>query len=129
MLLKLVDRIFRITDRSRARDTLQEFCDKRVEAKRKLAQIERDADRALAEARKLEEDAFRIEFEKRDRTQPAYLPTSPDAGKSPTPFDPWAFTQVDALPAVVARLPRGKPTVKPQQPFAITALWREQGAV
>jgi len=60
--MKLLHRFFVRSDSRRARDYLQQVCDERVIALRKLDETKRLADRALKEAMELEAEAFRIEF-------------------------------------------------------------------
>lgn len=118
--MKLVDRMFHRSDRMRARATLQDICDKRVQARRELARVEREADQALLDARKLEEEAFRVAFfEQRELVRSAWVPSMLKAGEQPTPFDAWAYTQAPS------RGPKGKPTAKPAQSFPIKSLWIE----
>lgn len=60
--MKLFHRLFARSDIRRARDVLQQICDERVLAMRKLDETKRLADRALKEAMELEAEAFRAEF-------------------------------------------------------------------
>jgi hypothetical protein len=50
------------SDRARARNVLQDICDERVAARRRLEKLNRDADRALHEAQALELEQFRESF-------------------------------------------------------------------
>jgi hypothetical protein len=59
---KLFRKFWLRSDERRARDTLQEICDDRVVARRRLDQLNRDADRALREAQELELERFRVSF-------------------------------------------------------------------
>ncbi len=124
--MKLIDRIFHITDRSRARDALHDVCKKRFEAKLELAQIEREADRALADAKQLDYAAFRMTFERRLMPESAFLLSAVPAGVPPTRFDAWEFTRT-AIPREFAQ-PQGKPTAKPTRPYPIRALYVEHSA-
>jgi len=49
-------------DQQRARDMLQEICEERIAARRKLEKLNRDADRALRDAQMLELERFRESF-------------------------------------------------------------------
>lgn len=60
--MKLFHRFFARNDRLRARDCLQQICDERVAARRKLDEATPNADRALQEAKDLEREQFREEF-------------------------------------------------------------------
>ncbi len=60
--MNLFRRIFLRSDTRRARAYLQQVCDDRVIALRKLDETQRMADRALKEAMELEAEAFRVEF-------------------------------------------------------------------
>src|SRR5258708_1811368 len=120
MTMQLVDRMFHHSDLSRARAMVHDVATKRLEARRKLDELERNAARALADAIRLEAEDFRVKFEKRLEVQSAFLPSILPAGAKPTPFDPWAFT------CALASQLKGKPTVKPAQPFPIRALYIEQ---
>lgn len=72
--MKLFFRFFEWNDRRRARDTLQQICDERLEARRKLEEANRRADRALQDAQKLEAERFRAEFfGKRDPVRSAFV--------------------------------------------------------
>jgi hypothetical protein len=59
---KLFRKFWLRSDERRARDTLQEICDDRVATRRRLDQLNRDADRALREAQALELERFRVAF-------------------------------------------------------------------
>lgn len=72
--MNLFNRICAWNDRRRARDYLQQICEDRIEARRKLDEANRLADRALLDAKKLEEEAFRQSFfAKRDPVRSAFL--------------------------------------------------------
>lgn len=72
--MKLFHRFFAHNDRRRARDCLQQICDERVAARRKLDEATRNADRALQEAKDLEREQFREEFfGKRDPIRSAFI--------------------------------------------------------
>jgi hypothetical protein len=60
--MNLFRRIFLRSDTRRARAYLQQVCDDRVIALRRLDETKRLADRALKEAMELEAEAFRVEF-------------------------------------------------------------------
>lgn len=49
-------------DQARARDALQDICDDRIAARRKMEQLDRDAERALVDAKNLETERFRLSF-------------------------------------------------------------------
>lgn len=62
------------SDRARARDALQDICDERVAARRRLEKLNRDADRALREALDIERESFRESFfGKRNLVRSAFL--------------------------------------------------------
>jgi hypothetical protein len=98
-----------------------EVAEKRFEAKRKLDELERNAARALADARHFEEEDFRMKFEKRLEPQSAFLPSAVPKGVPPTPFDPWEFTRL-AIPREFAQ-PQGIPTSKPAHVYPIRAFY------
>ncbi|MFM0405308.1 hypothetical protein [Paraburkholderia dipogonis] len=110
--MQLIIWMFHRSDLSRSRAMVAEIAEKRLEAKRKLDELERNAARALADARHVEEDDFRMKFEKRLTPQSAFLPSLVPAGTKPTPFDAWEFAAA----------------VKPSQPYPIRSLYRERPA-
>jgi hypothetical protein len=72
--MTLFTRLFAWNDRRRARAYLQQVCDERIEARRKLDEANRKADRALKDAQKLEDEAFRQSFfAKRDPVRSAFI--------------------------------------------------------
>lgn len=119
--MNLIISMFHRSDLSRSRAMVAEVAEKRLEAKRKLDELERNAARALADARHFEEEDFRMKFEKRLEPQSAFLPSAVPKGVPSTPFDPWEFTRL-AIPREFAQ-PQGKPTTKPAQLYPIRALY------
>ncbi|MFM0044068.1 hypothetical protein [Paraburkholderia sediminicola] len=72
--MKLFHRLFAWNDRRRARAYLQQVCEERIEARRKLDDANRKADRALKDAQKLENEAFRESFfSSRDPVRSAFI--------------------------------------------------------
>lgn len=61
-LVNLFHKVCAVNDLRRARNTLQQFCDDRVAARRALDEATRRADRALRDAAELEREQFRTEF-------------------------------------------------------------------
>ncbi|CAN7639413.1 hypothetical protein [Paraburkholderia terricola] len=107
--MQLIIWMFHRSDLSRSRAMVAEVAEKRLEAKRKLDELERNAARALADARRVEENDFRMKFEKRVTPQSAFLPSLVPAGAKPTPFNAWEFAAAD----------------KPAQLFPIRSLYFE----
>lgn len=120
--MNLIIWMFHRSDLSRSRAMVAEVCEKRIEARRKFDKAERDAARALADAQRLEEDDFRMKFEKRVTPRSAFLPSLVPAGAKPTPFDAWEFARVFAAQR------RHKAAVKPSQPYPIRSLYIERSA-
>ncbi|MFM0058571.1 hypothetical protein PQR64_23395 [Paraburkholderia phytofirmans] len=120
--MQLIIWMFHRSDLSRSRAMVAEIAEKRLEAKRKLDELERNAARALAEARHVEEDDFRMKFEKRLTPQSAFLPSLVPAGAEPTPFDAWKYANS------IAGRRNQKPTFKPAQPYPVRALYVPRAA-
>lgn len=121
--MNLIISMFHRSDLSRSRAMVHEMTEERIKARRRLDDAERKAARALEDAKRVEEEDFRMKFEKRLEPQSAFLPSAVPKGVPPTPFDPWEFTRL-AIPREFAQ-PQGKPTTKPKQPFPIRALYVE----
>ena len=116
--MQLIIRMFHRSDMSRSRAMVQEVAEKRLEARRNLAEADRNAARALADAKRLDEEDFRTKFEKRLAPRSAFLPSIIPAGGKPTVFDAWEF----------ARLNSDGNRAKPRAPFPVRALYTEQQA-
>lgn len=110
--MNLIISLFHWSDLSRSRAMVQELSEERIKARRKLDETERKAARALDDAKRLDETAFRMKFEKRLKPQSAFLPSLVPAGAKPTPFDAWEFAAA----------------VKPPQPYPVRSLYIERPA-
>lgn len=120
--MQLIIRMFHRSDLSRSRAMVQELADESIKARRKLAETERNAARALEDAKRLDEADFRMKFEKRLIPQSAFLPSPVPAGAQPTPFDAWEFARNRAARRNCT------PAIKPSQPYPIRALYIEHQA-
>jgi hypothetical protein len=107
--MNLIISMFHRSDLSRSRALVQELAEERIKARRKLDETERQAARALEDAKRLDEADFRIKFEKRLTPQSAFLQSLVPAGVKPTPFDAWEFSAA----------------VRPAQPYPIRSLYVE----
>lgn len=120
--MNLIISMFHRSDLSRSRAMVQELAEERIKARRNLDETERKAARALEDAKRLDEADFRMKFEQRLTPQSAFLPSAVPAGVPPTRFDAWEFTRS------FAHQRKGKPTIKPSQPFPIRSLYVEHPA-
>jgi hypothetical protein len=118
--MQLIIWMFHRSDLSRSRAMVQEVALEHVKARRKLDETERNAARALEDAKRLDEADFRMKFERRLEPQSAFLPSIIPAGSKPTAFDAWEFSRSNS-PARKA-----KPTTKPASLFPIRSLYTEQ---
>ena len=72
--MSTIQRLFAWNDRRRARAFLQQVCDERLEARLRLDEANRRADRALQDVQRLEAEKFRREFfDKRDPVRSAFV--------------------------------------------------------
>lgn len=71
--MQLINRMFHRSDLSRSRAMVAEVAEKRLEARRKLDEAERKAAHALADAKRLDEEDFRMKFERRLEPRTAFL--------------------------------------------------------
>jgi len=72
--MNLFHRLFAWNDRRRARDFLQQVCEDRVEARRKLDELDRKVDQAMRDAQRLNDEHFRESyFGKRDPIQSGFV--------------------------------------------------------
>lgn len=111
--MNLIISMFHRSDLSRSRALVQELAEERIKARRKLDETERQAARALEDAKRLDEADFRIKFEKRLTPQSAFLQSLVPAGAKPTLFDAWEFAAA----------------IKPAQPYPIRSLYIERPVV
>lgn len=89
MIRELFRKICAHNDQRRARIALQDICDERVIARRRAAQLDRDAERALRDAVELEREHFREEFfGRRNPVRAGFVPSAASLFgiKTPTPF-------------------------------------------
>ena len=120
--MQLIIRMFHRSDLSRSRAMVQELADESIKARRKLDETERNAARALEDAKRLDEADFRMKFERRIEPRSAFLPSTIPAGSKPTAFDAWEFSRSNSP------VKKARPTTKPESLFPIRSLYTEKAA-